>query len=515
IDFEIVPPSVNSAPVCEGDRAEQRTDGSEPVELFLHPRCHDPDDDEFVVDGAGPGEHTDAPLEVEAGDGMANWHYRTGTASGPETATIWATDVLDARSADATLEVDVGPDVDELAACHPSTYSTPFGWRNPVYSRPGAIRRFSIYCEDVDGDPFVPLPTALPQRGALALLELGVPRDTAWGREQWIGAQYVPTGDDTEPDPFTVTPKSERGDGFGDMEIVPRALPANGGGGCGWWSPMSTYENTPITLPIGCDDDDGDPLTATVVGEPLHGTTGPVVVTPGAYEGASIHVPYVPEPGYTGYDCVKIFVTDGYGLDFEITYDITVREGVVSTPDPPIDPPPVPPIDPPIEPPLPEAGAPPPLPVSKPAGGATGGDGDTASAVASKSAEAVTTVPAAQEVLGSDEVRPVVLDRDVQVWAAPRLSRRTLLRQGRAPGLYVVCPKGCTIEGSSAILAGKGRTHPRGVALAVTAGQPNALWLAPTRAERRRLRRAKRARARFELSIDGGRPQRYAIAIRR
>ncbi|HEX2085691.1 MAG TPA: hypothetical protein VHF89_08420 [Solirubrobacteraceae bacterium] len=511
LDFEVVPPSENGAPVCEGDTLEQRSDGSTPLELFLHPWCYDPDDDEFVVEGGGPGVHRESPLSVEAGDGMANWHYETATSSGNETTAIWATDVLGARSADATLDVTIGPGVDERPACHPSTWSTPFSEHQPIYSRPGAIRRFTIICEDADGDAFTTSLDSPPQHGVLALLPPSEPSHGWWGVEQFISATYVPAGTGTERDEFTLTPSGERGAGFGDMVVVPREPPENGGGGCGW-SPHIAYESTPTTLRFSCDDDDGDPLTATVVGQPLHGTAGPATVVDGV-----VSVPYVPEQGYQGYDCVKVTVTDGYGLDFEITIDITVRPRPMPVPDPdppvlPVDPP-TPPIDPPtppIDPPLPDPNltAPPaPLPPARPA--AKHGTGTA------QPASAAVVVAAAQEVLASDEIRPLVLERDAQVWAAPRISKRDLLRDGRAAGLYVVCPDGCTLRASSSIVIPKRSSRPREIALAAAPARPSVLWVAPTRAERRRLRRARRARARFELAIGDARPAGYAIPIGR
>ena len=48
------------------------------------------------------------------------------------------------------------------------------------------------------------------------------------------------------------------------MAIVPRELPANGGGGCGWGS-AGTQTNVPGELHFNCDDEEGDPLSARVI----------------------------------------------------------------------------------------------------------------------------------------------------------------------------------------------------------------------------------------------------------
>ncbi|MEA2386794.1 MAG: hypothetical protein QOJ22_968, partial [Thermoleophilaceae bacterium] len=263
-----------------------------------------------------------------------------------------ATDSLGARSADAQLEVTVGPDVDRPPECTPSSYmaADPI----PIWSRPGAVRRFAIGCRDPDGDQFTASLTSPPQRGTLALVE---PPDTQygyWGGERWMDATYVPVDSGLEPDPFTVTASGPRGDGPpGRMAIVPRALPENGGGGCGW-SPANVPVGVGGLASVSCSDDDGDPLSAELVSEPLHGTAAPAVVTPGRYGSSDITIPYVPDPGYEGYDCVKVKVTDGNGLVFEIAIDIWVR--------------PAPPPPPSFIPPLPTLPTLPPLPPNPSAG---------------------------------------------------------------------------------------------------------------------------------------------------
>jgi hypothetical protein len=112
VQIEVIPTSENSPPVCDGDTVTQRSDGSGPVSVFLHPYCRDPDGDDFVIEGGPPGVHYYSPKHVPAGQSDMNWPYLTATHSGHETTTIWATDSLGARSADAQLDITVGPGVD-------------------------------------------------------------------------------------------------------------------------------------------------------------------------------------------------------------------------------------------------------------------------------------------------------------------------------------------------------------------------------------------------------------------
>src|SRR5436190_6467619 len=103
VSIEVVPTSENSAPICDGDHVTMRSDGTGPVDVYLHPYCRDPDGDAFVIEGGPPGIHTDAPKQVPAGYSDSNWNYRTAAFSGDESTTIWATDELGARSADTRL----------------------------------------------------------------------------------------------------------------------------------------------------------------------------------------------------------------------------------------------------------------------------------------------------------------------------------------------------------------------------------------------------------------------------
>jgi hypothetical protein len=354
----------------------------------------------------------------------------------------------------------------------------------------------------------------------------GPPQYGYWGVERWIDATYTPVDDSLEPDRFAFTAAGLRGDGPpGRMAIVPRRLPENGGGSCGY-SPASIVTNLPGTAWLRCDDDDGDPLSAEVLTEPQHGIAASPVITPAAYGGDDITIPYVPNPGYEGYDCIKVRVGDGHGLEFNIVIDIWVRP---APPDPPPlpDPPGAPdlppaPDAPPVDPPLPELtmgsvpGAPPPAP---PHGSPHAAPG-AAPIVPAHPAGREDVRALAEQALGTTAVKRLSRGGGTEVWARSKLSKNDLLRYGSAPGLAVVCLVDCEIR-SDSVLAGVRRlkaTRHKTVA-AKTPGQAHVVALALSRAERKALRKARKPRGTFKLSVRpaGGkaRPVRRSIPIRR
>ena len=482
VSIEIKPLSENAAPVCEGDRKTQRSDGTGPVDLFLHPYCRDPDHDDFVMHGGGPGVHPEAPKYVPSGNGEANWSYRTATHDGSETGRVWAIDSLGARSQDALLEVTVGPSVDRLPDCMPGTAINDGSGVFPIFSRPGRIRRFGVLCDDPDGDPFATQVSALPQRGALALVPGLTSSSQYWGFEQWNDATYVPRDDSLEPDEFALTSTGARGSGPQvRMAIVPRPLPENSGGGCGW-SGVNVAPGSAGVVEISCSDGDGDDLSAEVVGGPLHGTAGPPALLPDLYGNTKISVPYVPNPGYEGYDCVKVVIGDGNGLGFEISVDIFVAKPYELPTPPPLPLPPVPV-------PLPQL---PPSPAPLPPG-----------------FDAIVRTYA-KDVFGTDSVKRLPSPGHSRVYAPARLPRRELVREGRAPAIFVVCPGGCRIRSDARLYTGsRARGARRRTAAAAAAGQAQLLWLDLDRRQRTALRRAAaEARARFAVAVRAGGPAR-------
>jgi hypothetical protein len=227
-------------------------------------------------------------------------------------------------------------------------------------------------------------------------------------------------------------------------------------------------QGEPAVLRANCSDDDGDPLSLEVVSAPKHGTATPAPLTPGRFGQSEITIPYVADPTYVGYDCMKVKVTDGNGLDFELQFDIWIQ----------------PPGVPLFNPPLPEL---PPLPTLPVARG--GGPRAVRSAV--------------EQALGTKAVKRLRTTAGAEVWARTELSRHDLLRYGRAPGLVVVCAGRCQIHADSELATGvpRVRASRRRVVAAAMSGQPQVLSLAVSRAERRALRRARGPRARFTVSI--------------
>jgi hypothetical protein len=294
----------------------------------------------------------------------------------------------------------------------------------------------------------------------------------------------VPTGDSTEPDPFSVTASGPDGAGpAAQLAIVPRPLPQNGGGGCGY-GPAHVTADVPGSVDLSCEDDDGDPLSVEILTPPEHGVAAPALVTPALYGWDHIAIPYVPTPGYEGDDCVKIRVADGHGLAFTLTIDIHVEAAPlpVDVEPPPL--PPLPPVPPPPPVPAPPA-APPPVPPVAPA------------------PQQITVQSAVEQALGTAAVRRVRSYRGAEVWARSKISRQDLMRYGQAPGLVVVCAGQCKIRSDARLATGvKGvRSSPRKTVAAAMSGQPQVVALAIGRAERRALARGRRSRAKFTLSI--------------
>jgi hypothetical protein len=474
VRIEVVPTAENSPPTCDGAEATMRSDGTGPVDVGLNPYCRDPDGDEFVIRGGPPGVHPQSPKAVPAGSSDSNWHYRTATFSGSETTTIWATDVLGARSADAQLIVSVGPGVDREPECMPSSYGDRVF--HPVYTRPGTTRRFALFCRDLDADLFTARLSSPPERGTLAMVEPSAPSNGYWGTERWYDTTYVPPDDSLEPDPFTLTASGARGDApVSRMEMVPRLPPDNGGGSCGW-SPANVTTSTAGILRVSCSDDDGDPLSVQIVTKPRHGKVTPAVVTPAPYGSNDITIPYVPEPGYEGYDCVEIRVTDGHGLVFNLAIDIWVKPLPVSLPVPVGELPELPPLP----------------PIQLPGVGGVGGVGTPP------------TRGVVEQVLGTKEVKRVQSVKGTEVWARSKLSRKELARNGQAPALVVVCTARCQIRGYSELANGTKaiRASRRKTVATVLSGQPHVLALTLSPAEERSMKRARKPRAMFKLSVQ-------------
>ena len=146
VTIHVTPRAQNTAPQCQPASEAERTDGASPAVVELYVYCWDYENDTIVFDGGGPCEYLDGPRTVHGGDGagseVAPWHYRTAIARGEEATTFWATDDLGARSADAPLTVQVGPEVDRLPTCAPNLASPtprpPSSRSTPDPARPAA-----------------------------------------------------------------------------------------------------------------------------------------------------------------------------------------------------------------------------------------------------------------------------------------------------------------------------------------------------------------------------------------
>jgi len=413
VTIHVTPRAQNTPPQCQPASEAQRTDGTSPAVVELYVYCWDYENDTIVVDGGGPGEHLDGPRTVHGGDGagseVAPWHYRTAIARGEEATTFWATDDLGARSADAPLTVQVGPDVDRLPTCAPNPgFADPEAAFLPIYARPGATRRFGLLCSDADHDPLSVRLGTPPARGALTTFAPGDLQDHAWGSERWVDAVYRPADTSGEPDPFTVVAGTDGRTTETKMAIA-NADEHRWFRGLGCASDAArTTAGTPGVVRISCVDDDGDDLLATVTRAPAHGAAASPVKTPARHGRDEFAVAWTPEPGFAGTDTLGLRVADGHGVQLDLTIDLSVRAAQAPSPALPT---------------LPASGTP-----------------------SVGQAAAVAPVDQARIALGT---RNVVLVRrlgDARVFA-----RRSTMRQGLAPrakstALAVTCPLACRLD---------------------------------------------------------------------
>jgi hypothetical protein len=480
-----VPLSQNTAPRCEPASTGQRTDGLTAVALEFHVLCWDDEHDDYTLYGNGPGTHLDAPLHNDGGMGgqsVPSWRYKPTIASGQEQTTYYAIDALGARSADAPISVQLGADVDRLPTCGPNG-SGWFGDLMAVYSRPGTPRRFSILCQDPDGDAILPSIAAAPTRGDLTSFDRQPASRGWWGTQVWVDVTYVPRTSYEGQDPFSVVGDGIRGPGpAGQMAIVSRVLPENSGSGCGW-SGASTAPGTPVTLSGSCNDGDGDRLKATVSSAPVHGHADAPVMSPGRFGDQQFSIAYRPDPGFEGIDVVGVTVDDGAGSPQEIEFDVTVRSPLAPAP------------------PAYAIGTPFDWPELRPKPtGATW-------LPAAGQATPVSPLDQARRALGTRGVRLVKRIGDASVYG-PRVTPTAAASQ-RA--LAVTCPVRCSLTSSSTVAGGgAGRAKLR-----VSPGRAAALVLKLSSAQRTRVHRAGSARAVFRLKVarSGRRARRATVRL--
>jgi Bacterial Ig domain len=329
VAIHITPRDQNTAPQCQPASAAQRTAGTSPAVVAVDLYCWDYENDSFVIDGGGPGEHVDGPLTVRGGDAggadSPTWHYRTATSRGNEQTTFWATDDLGARSPDTALSVQVGPDVDRLPACLPEPGTAdPSADVLPIYARPGATRRFGVVCSDADHDPLTVRLGTPPARGTLTKFAPGGLEDHDWGTERWVDAVYRPADASGAQDPFSVVAAAHGRTTETKLAITNADDPR-------WFSSLGCSTNTATTtagapgvVRFSCADDDGDDLQATVTRAPEHGAAAPAVLTPARYGWDDVAVAWTPEPGFVGIDTVGVRISDGHGVALDLSIDLYV-----------------------------------------------------------------------------------------------------------------------------------------------------------------------------------------------
>jgi hypothetical protein len=376
IDVTVTPDDVNTPPQCDPVEIAKRTTGLARERLSFNVMCRDREHDDFVIEGGGPGDHSRPHHKLSEGPGYSStgWSYTPLTKNGAETTTYWATDSQGARSAEAAISTRVGLGVDRLPTCQSA---------HPGIREGAAARRFMIICEDADGDPYVPAVATPPNFGIFAMVPGSVEERWNGALETWMDATYAPLPGGARDDRFTVAAAGALGTGP-PAEIVMRVVPdgVDYGAGCGY-SGVATTQGVPARLWANCSDSEGDPISAEIVDGPDHGTAAPPVATPALYGRTEFTIGYVPDPAFTGIDCVVLEVTDGHGNPMRLEIDIFVNPAPVVGPIeppievPPVDPPDDAPIDPPVEepPPLdapidPPVEEPPPLDAAGPSGAA-------------------------------------------------------------------------------------------------------------------------------------------------
>ncbi len=479
VAIHVTPRAQNTAPQCQPAAEAQRTDGAAPAVVALYLTCWDYEHDSFTVDGGGPGEHLDGPRAVAGGDGGGTdvplWHYRTATSRGEEASTFWATDDLGARSADAALSVRVGPDVDRLPECVPNPgLSDPGADFLAVLARPGATRRFGILCSDADHDPLAVRLGAKPARGSLTTFAPGELRDYEGGSERWVDAVYQPADDSGEPDPFTVV-ASARGQATETKLAIAGADDTHwvSGLGCATKAGQTTA-GTPGIVRLSCLDDEGDELLATVTRAPAHGVAAAPALTHARYGWDDVAIAWTPEPGFVGIDSLGVRVSDGHGVQVDLTINLYSY--------------------------APEAGAGPNagLPASgRPAVG---------------QAKAVAPIDQARRAL---KARDVVLVR--RVGDARVFARRSQIRRGLAPrtgstALAVTCPLACRVDARVQAAAKPARAARLG---RTTATPAKAARLKLSRRAAGLLRRSGAVALELSARMPAGRSGRGTVRLRR
>jgi hypothetical protein len=473
----VVPLDQNTAPVCEPESLVQRTSGSGPADLAFPVSCTDAENDDFTIQGGGPGTHSDAPVLVRpsAGDvSPSAWHYRTAASSGTEHSTYWATDQFGAKSDAAAIDLEFGPAADHKPVCTRVPWGAFVADPLTVYLRPGATRLFAVGCTDADGDDFTPQLGTPPSRGTITRFDVTPASVYDAGLSRAIYFEYTPASAFEGEDDFTITTTSDRGSTRTGVALITRTIAQDPGRGGARAADRGVTGGDTVDARAECHSPIGDLLTAAVIGGPEHGQAGAPTSSVLPSGDTKIGVPYTPEPGFSGTDQMTLQVSDGHGdsTTVDVAVDVYGHQEL-----PPIFPPGTTYLDflgPPSEPPAPSPGA------------AVGVPFDLARAA-----------------LGTRDVRAVAKIGAASVFA-PRAGLRVVAAQ---PAIAVACPVECQVGVTSEVLAGKRANRRRHPSRHFTAapGKAQAVPLHLDRAERSRLRKLRNATAVFRLTVRSGR----------
>ncbi len=487
-----VPLKENTPPRCERVETALRTSGTERAEVEYDANCWDEERDDMTIYGAGPGQHLHSPMAVHNGiNEYSPWWYRTAVTAGPEFTSFWAVDSQGARSNTASVSLMVGPAVDRLPECRPNPASwDPDGF--PIFMRPGVARRFTVICDDADGDALDPRVATPPLRGTITHFDADEPQTGWWGVERWIDVTYQPVSDQTDPDPFSVLASTPRGVGLPAlMQMVPTAPPTNHYGGCGAYN-NSTTPGTPVTIELTCSDEDGDPLTATIIEPPMHGTADDPTIGPWKLGYDTVRVRYTPNESFRGIDLFTVRVGDEHGYSYD--YELPITVDVADPPPPPIEWTPGP----------------------DPDGWHWSPDAWRRqfenTPPSEGQAKAITPAEQARRALRTRSVRLVRRLGSAAVYAP----RRPLKAAPRVRALAVTCAVRCNLNSVGGL---NGARAAKRVRTRVTPGRAKLVVLRMTPKQRHRLRRTRRAKAVFRIktrpTVGRARSGRVALRLRR
>lgn len=466
IPIDVVPLAENRAPECHASPVAQRTTGDGPVVLEYAPRCWDADGDPVIVHGGGPGTHLDSP---SGPDGVWQWRYRTAASTGTETTSVWAIDVLGARSATRAVPIEIGPLVDAPVRCAPTDFGASAA--DTIQTRPGRVRDFGVLCIDPDPQDAITATPGTTPHGTLAIRDARAASGW-WGSQLHLDVRYTPSDGGLRDDPADLAIVSGARSSVYTMRIATVDPTTRGSLSC------SQYDE-PLAAGLWgqrleCTHSLGDPVTAEIVRGPARGTaTGPTVGAP-VFGAQPVEVAYTPAPGFLGRDTVGLRVGPD-ALDDEIELGFTLDRWPV-----PRLPFPLPPGAPGTTPPVPTAPG--------------------ATRIPSR-----TAAQQARTALGTKDVRAVRSIGTARVWAP-----RGPAVPGRA-GLAITCVTACQVSSRARTLtSGPRAAAARTIRGLAAAGRPLVLRVP---AGGRKARRAE-----FRLTVTEGRTTRRTtvrLALRR